>query len=81
MKGCVKHIHNFWPEMASWPGMALWTEMYFWLEIAFQTEMAFRPEMAFWLCQILSKENCITIIILSNKSALLLKVLKGLARL
>ena len=55
MKGCVKTIHNFRPEMA------------FWLEMAF--------------CQILSQDNCIIIILLSNKSALLLKVLKGLARL
>ena len=101
MKGCVKHIHNFWPEMASWPGMwpemAFRTEIYFWLEMAFQPEMVFGPEMAFQLemffwpkmafqpemafCQILSQENCTTIILFSNKSALLLKVLKGLARL
>ena len=67
MKGCVKTIHNFRSEMG------------------FQPEMYFRPEMAFWpemaFCQILSQENCIKIILLSNKSALLLKVLKDLARL
>ena len=73
MKGCVKTIPNFWPEMASWPGMA------FRLEMAFQSEMFFQREMAFF--QILSQENCSTIILLSNKSALPLKVLKGLARL
>jgi hypothetical protein len=53
--------------------------MDFRLEMAFQSEMFFHREMAFF--QILSQENCSTIILLSNKSALLLKVLKGLARL
>ena len=65
--------------MAFWQEMDFLPDMAFQPEIAFWPEMVFRPEMAF--CQILSQENCITIILLSNKSALLLKVLKGLARL
>ena len=57
--------------MASWPDIALWPEM------------DFRPEMDFWLemafGQIFSQDNCMIINLLLNKSALLLKVLKGLA--
>jgi hypothetical protein len=58
-------------------------------EMAFWSEMALWPKMAF--CQIclkshtykyfFSQDNFITIFLISNESAYLLKVLKGLARL
>jgi hypothetical protein len=53
----VNQERNFRPEMASWPDMALWIG-----EMAFRPEIYFWPEMSF--CQILSQENCITLILL-----------------
>ena len=66
----IKLDQTFWPEMAFWQYWHFCRNC-FWSNNTFvKFEVAFWPEMFFWLEMAFSKE-----------SALLLKVLKGLARL
>ena len=84
---------TFWPDLAFGPDMAIWTKIDFQPEMVFQQKWLYDHKYfcqisngllarnVFLLNFIFSLENFLTIIILSNKTALLLKVLKGLARL
>ena len=83
----------FRPDLAFGPDMAIWTKIDFQPEMVFQQKWLYDHK---YFCQIsngflarnvfllnltFSQENFITINILSNKTALILKVLKDLARL
>ena len=57
-------------EMVLWPEMAFWLKLVLWTRNDFWARNGFSAEMAFW-----------PKILLSSESALLLKVLKDLARL